>query len=238
MSRTPIPWHAYFVLFRPRRIQRRLHALLAARVIPRVPTIWQIELGVLRMWMRVLFRPETIGTCKAHAVRATWRARLLNFRWLRAPFLAWERAIAPFDHSGLCSPTWRLTRHLMAAHHDERQFAYDLQMLRATPEVLEDVRARALEVIEERTPRARWLRDLVVFDRYHENLVAAVDDALAGRPLVAPHEQDNPDIGFDAYIRWCLAQPESARETWRAWREGAFPKPVLPRLDTCEEVGA
>ena len=150
----------------------------------------------------------------------------------------WERAIAPFDHSGLCSPTWRIVRHLLAAHHDQRQFAYDLQMLRATPEVLEEVRARALEVIEENTPRSRWLRDLVVFEHYHENLVAAVDDALAGRPLVEPHEEDNPDIGFDAYIRWCLAQPETPMATWRAWRAGTFPRPVMPWLSESTEAAA
>jgi hypothetical protein len=196
-------------------------------VLPRAPCIWQVELGVLRMWLRVVFRPETIGTCQDHPVRTSWRARLLRFRFLRGPFLVWERAIAPFDHSGLCSPTWRIVRHLLAAHHDQHQFAYDLQMLQGTPEVLQEIRVRALEVVEEGTPHARWLRDLVVFQGYHEQLVAAVEDAQAGRPLVAPHEADNPDIGFDAYIRWCLAQPETPLATWNAWRSGAFPRPVL-----------
>ena len=207
-------------------------------MIRSMPTIWQIELGVLRMWLRVVFRPGTIGTCEAHPVRNTWRAKLLRFRWIRAPFLLWERAVAPFDHSGLCSPTWRITRHLLAAHHDERQFAYDLQMLRANPDVLKDIRGQAQEVIEEGTARARWLRDLVVFERYHENLAAAVDDALAGRALVAPHERDNPDIGFEAYIRWCLAQPSTAKETWSAWRSGNFPRPALPGSGINEEVVA
>jgi hypothetical protein len=224
-----IPWHAYLVVYRPRRILRRLNELVQGGVISRAPSIWQVELGVLRMWLRVLFRPQTIGTCQDHPVRPTWRARLLRFRFIRGIFLIAEQAIAPFDQSGLCSPTQRIVRHLLAAHHDRQQFAYDLQMLRATPEALQEVRTQALAVVEEKTRRALWLRDLVVYQRYHEQLIAAVDDALADRPLMVPDEVDDPDIGFDAYIRWCLAQPNTPWATWKAWRAGTFPRPVLPQ---------
>ena len=224
-----VPWHAWLILLRPRRVGRRLRQLAAAGVIEHVPNLWQIELGVLRMWLRVVFRSDTVGTCADHPVRDTWRARLLQFRPLRGPFLVFARAVAPFDHSGLAQPEWRLIRHLLAAHHDKHQFSYDLEILKATPGALEEVRRRALEVIAEDSPRAHWLRDLVVFERYHENLLASVDAALADEPLVDPEEADNPDIGFDAYIRWCLAQPPTLPATLRAWRAGAFPAPILPR---------
>jgi len=214
-----IPWHSYLVVYRPRRILARLRQLVAAGVTPQAPTVWQLELGVLRMWGRVLFRSGTIGTCTAHPVRSTWRARLLQFRLIRGLFLFWERAIAPLDHTGLIASEERLIRHLLAAHHDQHQFAYDLEMLRANPAALADLRARVAAVIAGETRRGRWLRDLCVYERYHEDLLAAVDAALAGEPLVGPEEADDPDIGFDAYMRWCCAQPLTLTATWRAWRQ-------------------
>lgn len=221
------PWHAYLILLRPGRVQRHLDALFAAELIPAVPTLWQIELGVLRMWHRVLFRSETIGTCATHPVRSTRRARWLENRFLRGPFLFWERAIAPLDHSGLAQPTWRLVRHLLAAHHDGNQFAYDLHILRAHPDALDAVEEQAHAVLTEDSRRSRWLRDLVVYDRYHEHLLDSVQRAKRGEPLLLPHEEDDPDISFPAYVRWCLAQPATPLETWRAWRAGCFPRPLL-----------
>jgi hypothetical protein len=222
-------WHSYLVLLRPAEVSLRLSQLVEAGVIDRAPTLWQIQLGVLRMWHRVFFRGDTVGTCSAHPVRSTWRARLLRFRLLRGPFLFLERAIAPFDHSGLGQPPWRMVRHLLGAHHDTNQFAYDLEILKANPAALLEVEQRAVEVLAGRTPRARWLADLCVFEGYHEALLTATRRALAGEPLLSPEEADDPDIGFGPYIRWCLAQPECPRSTLSAWRAGDFPTPPLRR---------
>jgi hypothetical protein len=200
--------------------------LVAARVLKTAPSLWQIELGVLRMWHRLLFRPDTVGCCEQHPVRPNLRARLLQFRLLRFPFLLRERAIAPLDMSGLCQPTWRLIRHLLGAHHDAHQFAYDLEILKGSPGALGELRDRAAAIVSGSDPRAAWLRDLCVFERYHENLLAAAERALVGQPLVGDDEADDPDITFSAYIRWCLAQPEDPPATWRAWRQGEFPRPL------------
>jgi len=121
-----------------------------------------------------------------------------------------------------------MVRHLLGAHHDANQFAYDLEILRANPVALEEVRVRAAEVVEGKTPRARWLADLCVYEHYHQDLLAATERALAGEWLVAPDERDDPDIGFSAYIRWCLAQPKTPRATWKAWRAGDFPRALRP----------
>jgi len=212
-------WHSWLLLLRPRAVAQRLGQLAERGVIQRVPTLWQIELGVLRMWHRVLFRSETVGTCQHHPVRSTRRARWLHYRVLRGPCLFWERAIAPLDHSGLAQPPWRMIRHLLAAHHDRHQFAYDLSILSATPGALDEVARQSRMVIAEETPRARWLRDLVVFDGYHEALLEAVEAAQAGTILADPDEADDPDITFDAYIRWCLSQPPTPAATWRGWRD-------------------
>jgi len=219
-------WHAYLVLLRPRQVAVRLGQLVDAGVISRAPTLWQIQLGVLRMWHRVFFRADTVGTCSGHPVRSTWRARLLRFRVFRGPFLVSERAMAPFDHSGLVQSPWRMVRHLVGAHHDANQFAYDLEILKANPVALEEVAVLASEVVAGATRRARWLADLCVFEGYHAALLVATRRALAGESLVDPAEKDDPDIGFSAYIRWCLAQPSTPRTTWAAWRAGDFPRTI------------
>ena len=83
MSR--VTWHARLVLLWPRRIDDHLAALVEAGTLQRRPTLWQVELAVLRMWHRVVFRGDTVGTCTAHPVRRTWRARLLQWRPIRWP---------------------------------------------------------------------------------------------------------------------------------------------------------
>jgi len=228
-----ISWHSRLVLFWPRRIRRHLTQLVQAGIIPRAPSLWQLELGVLRMWHRLVFRSDTIGCCSDHAVQPTRRAKLLRFRVLRFPFLLLERSIVPLDHSGLVQPTQRMMRHLLGAHHDGNQFAYDLEILRAQPGALQELRQRVEAVVSGADPRAAWLRDLCVFERYHENLLEAVDRALSGKALVEPDERDNPDITFQAHIRWCLAQPETPGATWQAWRDGSFPRTAEPSQALC-----
>ena len=196
-------------------------------MVPVAPNLWQVELGGLRMWHRVIFRGETIGTCSVDPVRTTRRARWMRFRPVRFPFLVAARAIAPLDNSGLVQPAERLINHLVTAHHDAAQFAYDLEILRGTEGGLEDARAAAAAIVSGADPRSERFRDLCVYEGYHERLLAAIDDTIAGRPL-AP-DSDDPDITFQAFVRWCLAQPETPRGTFAAWRAGAFPAPTRAR---------
>ena len=77
-----------------------------------------------------------------------------------------------------------------------------------------------------------WLRDLCVYEGYHEQLLAAVEQAVAGQPLLSPAEADDPDISFVAYMGWCAQQPASLRESlaevWRAlpavWGDHSTPE--------------
>src|SRR5262245_63462880 len=109
---TSAPWHAYVILLSPARIDAALARIHAANIVPSTPNRWQISLGVLRMVHRLIFRSETVGTSKAHPVRATLRARLLHYRPLRFPFLLAERAVTPWDLSGLLSSKEQVFRHL------------------------------------------------------------------------------------------------------------------------------
>lgn len=217
------PLHAYLILLRPSRIRENLEAVRRAGLVETVPNLWQIELGVLRMWHRILFRPETIGMSAAHAVRPGWRARLLEKRPIRFPFLLREGSVAPWDLSGLLSTPERLICHMLGTHHDGNQFVYDLQMLGVHPGRTEELLERARAVVENRDPkRAAWLRDLVVYEDYHETLLAVVERAMEEGVDLPPDEAADPDISFLAYLRWCAQQPATPAEAWRAWRAGAL----------------
>ena len=202
-------------------VSRGLARLRERGVVPRVPNEWQVALGVLRMWQRMLFRSDTVGTSSA-PVRKTWRARALAFRPLRFPFLVAERAIAPLDFSGLLSSRERVIKHLLAAHHDQNQFAYDLEMLRAEPGALKELLERVRAVIAEDSGRTRWLRDLCVFEGYHEALALAAERALEGDLGLTEAEQCDPDTSFLGYLAWCAMQPASLEETMRAIARGRY----------------
>jgi hypothetical protein len=212
------PWYVRVILVRPERIVASLDRLPVAER----PNPWQLCLGVLRLWHRVIFRGDTVGTCAGGVVRPTWRARLLQHKAIRLPFLLAGRAVAPLDFTGLASPPEQVIRHLLGAHHDANQFVYDLELLSHHGR-LADLHAAVRAVVESDAARARWLRDLTVFEGYHESLLAAVERALADGPAMTDAEAADPDISFGAYLRWCARQPESPSATVRAWREGAFP---------------
>ena len=224
-STSGIAWHAYVLLLRPRRILAKLEKVRASGMpVSPLPNLWQLELGVLRMWHRILFRSETVGTSPAGRVRPTLRARLLHWRPLRFPFLVAERAVAPLDSTGMVSSRERVIRHLLGAHHDGNQFVFDLELLHSEPGALEELarRVAALNGPHATTRRAQWLRDLTVFEGYHESLERAVQDTLAhGLPL-SPAEAANADISFRGYLAWCARQPATPAATLAAWRRGSF----------------
>jgi hypothetical protein len=217
-----LPLVARLLLVEPVRIEAALDRLRAAGTLPQVPNAWQLTLGIARMWHRVVFRSETNGTCRDDAVRPTLRAKLLQHRPLRFPFLVAERAVAPLDFSGLLSGRERVIRHLLGAHHDGNQFAYDLEMLALEPGALEELRGRVARVVDEDTPQSRFLRDLVVYERYHEHLAAAGERALAGDFGLSERDRDDPDISFAGYLGWCARQPETRHETWVALLRGRY----------------
>jgi hypothetical protein len=217
----PLPLYAWLVLFRPGRVQASLERVRAAAIVETVPNVWQIFLGVLRMMHRLVFRTDTVGTCRAHPVRSTRRARLLQYRAIRLPFLLGERVIALLDFSGLVSTPDRIMRHLLGAHHDGAQFVYDLQLLALHPGTLEELREAARAVVNGDDARARWLRDLTVFEGYHEGLLAATERAIAeGAFALGDDGGLDPDISLVGYLRWCARQPASPAASLRALRRG------------------
>lgn len=216
-----LPLFARIILVDARAVELRLGEIARSGLVARTPNAWQVTLGILRMWHRLIFRSEEIGT-SSNPVRASFRARLLAWRPLRFPFLLAEKAVAPLDFSGLRSSRERVLCHLLGAHHEGSQFVYDLEMLSTDPGAFEELVRRAREVVENDTPRSRWLRDLVAFEGYHEALLRAAEQAVRGVFDFDPEEAHSPDIRFVAYLDWCARQPATYEETLTAWRAGRY----------------
>ncbi|MCB9673739.1 MAG: hypothetical protein H6737_01405 [Alphaproteobacteria bacterium] len=195
--------------FRPRRIEARVHELHAKGVIDVEPNLWQLWLGVLYMWHRAMFRPETIGLSE-RPVRDTWRARAFRFRPARSPFLFGGRRVNPLDHTGLGSTTEHTIRHLLGAHHEADDFHFDIQLVAHEPGVLDALRERLVAIVDETAPDARFLKDLCVYEGYHEDLLEGVEKWLRGEVEL---DHEDSDATLTGLMRWCAQQPASLRET-------------------------
>lgn len=209
-------WYERLLLIDPARVVANLERMRAAGAVDASPNTWQLSLGVLRMLHRVAFRSETVGTSQQQP-HARWRARLLENRALRLPFLLASRAVIPFDLTGLRSRPERLIDHLLGAHHDGNQFVFDLELL-AGHGALAELQRRVDAVLDGSDPRAAWLRDLTVYVGYHEGLAAAV---RAGPHMTAAEAAD-PDKTLRGLIAWCARQPATPEATLAAWQSGRF----------------
>ena len=203
--------------FRPRHIQARLGALTRSGILDVQPNLWQLWLGVLYMWHRAAFRPETIGLSSA-PVRDTRRARMFQSRPLRSPFLFGGRRVNPLDHTGLGSSVEHTLRHLIGAHHDAADFHFDLQLIAHDRAALQSLRDTLVSILDGTHPRAEFLQDLCVYQGYHQDLLTGVEAWLAGEP--PPLDHNDPDATLTGLMRWCAKQPEGLRATLRAAARG------------------
>lgn len=209
------------LLLWPTRVQKHL----AQVELPESekPNLWQLQLGVFRMFYRVIYRSETIGNSEEHPVRNRLVSRLLHIRLLRLIVLRTLRAVAPLDFSGLVSDQDRIVRHLLFAHHDKNQFVYDFELLLSWPGGLEKIEGLARSVIDGTTLMSELIRDVAIYERYHENLLDAVQRFRADPSTALPeNERNDPDISFFAYLAWCARQPETPSATLQLYRAGRF----------------
>ena len=163
------------------------------------------------MWHRAAFRPETIGL-SSNPVRETWRARLFRLRPARSPFLFGGRRVNPLDHTGLGSSTEHTIRHLLGAHHDRADFHFDLQLIAHEPGALESLRDRLHSIVDETAPDALFLKDLCVYQGYHEDLLNGIEAWIRGDVSL---DHDDPDATLTGFMGWCTQQPDSLRATLR-----------------------
>lgn len=214
------PWYVRALLVDPERVMQNVARMRERGVVAASPNAWQLSLAVLRLWHRVVFRTETVGTSSGR-VHARLRARLLENRALRLPALLGSRAVIPFDFTGLRSTPERLIDHLLGAHHDRNQFVFDLELL-AGHGALDVLAERVAAILDDRDPRAAWLRDLTVYVGYHESLATAVAHARTAGPAMTEAEASDPDLTLRGLVAWCARQPATPGETLAAWQAGTF----------------
>ena len=224
------PWHAHLLLWSPARVTASLQQIAAAGVVPHTPNLWQVELGVLRMLHRIVFRSETVGQSHDQPPRTSWRAQIWRLRPLRAPFLLAHGALRPWDLSGLASQPDDIAQHLLGTHHERLQFVYDLHILALYPGALSTLRERAHAVVTGADPAATWRRDLCVYENYHESLLAELDRVLGEGFALPDAPARNPDVSLHAWLTWCARQPQTPQAAWTAWRRGelSFAGGLLP----------
>lgn len=208
------PW-AWVGLWRPDVVQARLDALAARGEA--VPTLFQVWIGVLYMWARVLRRPETIGLSDGEPVRDTPGARRLRHRLLRLAAVLRHRVVNPLDQTGLGSSEAHIVRHLLGAYHPGRNLLYDLAILSLHDGALERLAAGAQAVVDGSDPCAELRRDLVVYEGYHERLLAAVEAWLREGP---PPTESHPDTTLPAFLAWCRQAPAGPRDALRQVARG------------------
>lgn len=224
----PWSWFIRFVLRNPERVEWHLERLYASGRIDVRPNLWQVTMGVVYMLHRMVFRPATIGLDET-PVRQTWRARVWHYRPFRFPFLIWEKAIDPIDLTGLSGTMERKHRHLVAAYHPGDNALYDLECMTCDPEALQSLREDVVHILEGQTSRARFLKDLVVYEGYHERLLVLIDRAMAGDFAPAVGKENHPDTTLRGFLRWCAKQPETPEATFQAAFRGDlhFDPPVV-----------
>ncbi|MCB9665753.1 MAG: hypothetical protein H6732_16715 [Alphaproteobacteria bacterium] len=210
----------YVLLWGPRRIERRLAALEAQGLVEQAPSLWQVWLGVLYMWTRVLRRPETIGLSDGAPVRDTPGARRLQHRLPRLVALLRTRSVNPLDQVGLGSSTPHVMRHLLGAYHPGDNALYDLTLLHVEDGALEALRDALVAVLDGRHPQATLLQDLCVYEGYHARLLAMVEAWLEEGP--GGVELVHPDTTLRAFMAWCASQPDGPVATLRALGRGTL----------------
>lgn len=209
----------YLLLWSPRRIARRLDALQARGTIEAAPSLYQVWMGVLYMWTRVVLRPETIGLSGDEPVRRTPGARRLENRLLRIPAVLRARAVNPLDQVGLGSSAEHIQRHLVGTYHPGDNALYDLQVLDVDG-AIPALRELVASVVDGTHPRAEALRDLCVYEGYHERLLTMVDRWLTEGPT--GFQAAHPDTTLRAFMAWCARQPEGPLATARAAARGEW----------------
>ncbi len=213
----------YAVLWRPDRLVDNLRMLYLRGHTEGVPNLWQVFQGTWFYWYRYFFRSGTVGLDTQHQVRDTFLAKMLQNKALRTPVLfAWGATGPRLDITGLAVPVDYKVRHLIGAYHPGDNAVYDLQYVDCFPGKLEELRDWVVKVLDEDTPGHRFVKDLNIYEHYHERLLWQVQEALEGRFSVAAENAHNPDTSTTVHVRWCLNAPATPEETAEAIAQGTY----------------
>ena len=72
-----------------------------------------------------------------------------------------------------------------------------------TVEALEELENKVRAVASGVDSKSRWLRDLAIYDGYHDSLLNLVTRMRRGEELLTVDERNDPDISFRGFLDWC-----------------------------------
>lgn len=214
----PIPWFYYLLLHDPRQLQKNLHLLKERGHIQEIPSLWQVVLGISHMWHFTVANVDAIGTSQEAPVRDNPRARLLKNQFIRFFALMAEGSINPLDRTGLALSPKRKMRHVLGTFHATGEMAqtviYDLQLLDCYPGALKTLGQRLEKLLKQPDARDEWIKDMAVYQGYHEDLVPVVKRCLKGDFSVnVPTQREGDDYTVTSFVERCLGFPPTPQAT-------------------------
>lgn len=205
----------HLLLHNPKLLQKNLRLLKERGHIREIPTLWQVFQGMAQQWWYTVNNLETLGHDFENPIRDSIGAKLLQPHAMRFLPLMIEGAINPADRTGLALTPERKMRHILGTHHPPETVIYDLQLLDCYPGALDTLRAKLVAIIEGDDFKSRWLKDLVVYEGYHESILPTVDRAIAGDFSVSLPPRPGDDFTVGSFAERCLACPPKPDGTIR-----------------------
>ncbi len=214
----PIPWVYYLLLHNPRLLQKNLGLLKERGHIQEIPTLWQVVQGISHMWRFTVANVDAIGTSQEAPVRDNPRAHLLKNQFIRFFALMAEGSINPLDRTGLALTPKRKMRLVLVTFHATGEMAqtviYDLQLLDCYPGALKTLGQRLEKLLKQPDARDEWIKDMAVYEGYHEDLVPVVKRCLKGDFVVhVPTQREGDDYTVTSFVERCLGFPPTPAET-------------------------
>jgi len=152
-----------------RAIAARMGFFVRAGLLLRLPSKWQVEVGVKAML------PVTLSESPRERARSrqTWLGQIP----IRVPLQILYCPRQAIVDSGLTLSPRQLVRHLLSVYHEDAFLGYDLQVLQSHPGGLPLLAAQAQRVVRGQTLWAPLLRGLVSWPHYHERLIELAAEA-------------------------------------------------------------
>jgi hypothetical protein len=167
----------------PKRIEGRLSNLRALGYIGGNPNRTQLVFGSLDMF-RFFIIPCAADYYRSKDIRFVFHALL---RFLDDP-------ASMMDPTGFMSHRDAIIGHLMQVTHADP--IYDLQLLSAIPEGLDELERQILQILDGTHPRAESIGAIIEDAGYHERLLAHVREFRADpagcKPLLRENVSNNP----------------------------------------------
>jgi hypothetical protein len=184
-----------------RRARQRLQFFVDQRLLPRIPSAWQVAIGSLTML------PVVYG--ESDGKRARNRRTLLGQIPVRAPLQLLYCPQQAIVGTGLFASRETVLRHVLSVFHEDAMLTYDLQLLQTHEGGLAELERRARRVARNDTLTARFLTGMVGGAGYHDR-IAQLASAASRFEYPAPplHHPDGRFASLVGFASYCLSLPD------------------------------